>query len=279
MRTIHLRIVVAALALTAAAWAASTAAAGSKNDKPGNDAAHYYVSVGDSVAAGTQPGKPFSNEGYADQLYASLAQQDPKLQLVKLGCPGETTQSMITGIQSPCPHQYGSQIGDVVVFLQQHSKSVRYITIDIGANDVLPCASTGFSPACIGPALAAIKVNVPLIMYDLRWASGRTIPTAGMNYYNPFLALYASNPTLALASNALTVNTFNPLLESAYTGAGAKVADVETAFSTTDFTPVGGVPLNVTRVCAWTWMCTAANIHPNKTGYGVIAAAFKEVLK
>jgi len=162
MRTIHLRIVVAALALTAAAWAASTAAAGSKNDKPGNDAAHYYVSVGDSVAAGTQPGKPFSNEGYADQLYASLAQQDPKLQLVKLGCPGETTQSMITGIQSPCPHQYGSQIGDVVVCLQQHSKSVRYITIDIGANDVLPCASTATrSPLAMSSTAPRAMVRVP----------------------------------------------------------------------------------------------------------------------
>ena len=278
MNTMRFRVAVAGLALAAAAWAATGATAAGK-DKPPKDDAHYYVSVGDSVAAGTQPNRPFTDEGYADQLYASLAHQDPKLQLVKLGCPGETTQSMITGIQSPCPHQYGSQIGDVVVFLQQHAKSVRYITIDIGANDVLPCASTGFSPACIGPALAAIKVNLPLIMYDLRWASGRNIETAGMNYYNPFLALYGSNQALALASNALMVNTFNPLLESSYTAAGASVADVETAFSTTDFTPVGGVPLNVSRICSWTWMCSVGNIHPNKTGYGVIASAFEAVLK
>jgi lysophospholipase L1-like esterase len=272
MNSMRLRAAVAGLALVAAAWAAAGATAA------GN--AHYYVSVGDSLAAGTQPNRSFTNEGYADQLYATLASKDPKLQLVKLGCPGETTQSMITGIQSPCPHQYGSQIGDVVVFLQQHSKDVRYITIDIGANDVLPCASTGFSPACIGPALGAIKVNVPLIMYDLRWASGRNIATAGMNYYNPFLALYGSNQALALASNALIVNTFNPLLETSYTAAGAKVADVETAFSTTDFTPVNGVPLNVGRICSWTWMCTPfQNIHPNKTGYGVIAGAFEAVLK
>jgi hypothetical protein len=73
---------------------------------------------------------------------------------------------------------------------------------------------------------------------------------------------------------------FNNSLEAIYTAAGSPVADVETAFSLTDFTPQpDALPLNVQRVCAWTWMCPpVGDVHPNKDGYGVIAHAFQTVL-
>ena len=64
---------------------------------------HYYVAMGDSLSTGTQP--PYTpehnfgdtDEGYTDQLYAKLRQQDPKLEFVELGCGGETAVSMIHG--------------------------------------------------------------------------------------------------------------------------------------------------------------------------------------
>jgi lysophospholipase L1-like esterase len=72
---------------------------------------------------------------------------------------------------------------------------------------------------------------------------------------------------------------FNDVLDSVYSAAGEPVADVETAFSTTDLTLVGGIPLNVLRICQWTWMCTNnPDVHPNTAGYGVIAQAFEDVL-
>jgi hypothetical protein len=43
------------------------------------------------------PEPPFvaeTDEGYADQLFGLLAAKDPKLELVKLGCEGESTVSM-----------------------------------------------------------------------------------------------------------------------------------------------------------------------------------------
>jgi hypothetical protein len=59
-------------------------------------------------------------------------------------------------------------------------------------------------------------------------------------------------------------------------------------FSTADFTDtavlpgVGTVPLNVARICTWTWMCAPApvgpNIHANAAGYRVIAAAFERAI-
>ena len=97
MRTIRLGALAIALSL---AIAQPVAAIG-----PGSSGDHapvYYVSVGDSLAAGVQPiGDPAdmfrTNAGYADQLYAIAKSWYPNLQLVKLGCPGETTGTMING--------------------------------------------------------------------------------------------------------------------------------------------------------------------------------------
>ena len=58
---------------------------------------------------------------------------------------------------------------------------------------------------------------------------------------------------------------------------GAQVADVATAFRSTDTTPVtvpalgGSVPTNVATICAWTWMCQLGDIHANDTGYAVMS--------
>jgi hypothetical protein len=46
---------------------------------------------------------------------------------------------------------------------------------------------------------------------------------------------------------------------------------------------VDGVPVDVARVCAWTWNCASPphgpDIHPNTTGYGVIAHAFADAFE
>ena len=77
----------------------------------------------------------------------------------------------------------------------------------------------------------------------------------------------------------MVVEQINPTLEQVYTEYSVPVADVETAFSTTDWTLVNGIPLNAERICEWTWMCTTnPDIHPNTTGYGVIAQAFEDAL-
>jgi hypothetical protein len=63
--------------------------------------AQYYVSLGTSLAVGVQPDARGRNqptdEGYADQLYRLLRLTRPRLQLVKLGCPGETSTTLIAG--------------------------------------------------------------------------------------------------------------------------------------------------------------------------------------
>jgi hypothetical protein len=104
-----------------------------------------------------------------------------------------------------------------------------------------------------------------------------------MNYYDPFVPQAWSEGGLpALQAEVASVVGFNDLLEGMYAAAGDPVADVENAFSVTDFTIVDGTPLDVVRECQWTWICTTPplgpDIHANTVGYGVIAQAFADQL-
>ncbi len=262
------------------AAALSTAPAAIANEGTG-----YYVSLGDSLAVGVQPtGPPPLNEtdqGYTDQLYSALKADDPKLKHVRLGCGGESTTSMVEGSQLPwlaasCgppsfylhryPHK--TQLAEAVAFLRAHREFVRLVTIDIGAND-------GLGPGGAGE----IVENLPTILAELRTAAGPAVPIVGMNYYGAFLPVaWAEGGLPAVQANLAELLAFNDLLEGIYAAAGDPVADVESEFSSTDLTLVGGVPRNVVLVCQWTWMCTAGDVHANTAGYGVIAQAFLDVL-
>jgi lysophospholipase L1-like esterase len=263
----------------------------------------YYLSLGDSLSIGIQPNqsdlhRPFpfigaggfggalSKEGFSDQLAAIKRQTISNLHLVKLGCNGETTSSMIAGpAELPgqtehtvglCNYQDGSQLDDAVAFLERHSGQVAFVTISIGANDVIPC---GTDLPCLTSALQTIQTNLAHILGRLRAAAGPGVPIVGMNYFSTAIVAWFENPALALPIVNLTVMA-NDVLEASYLLAGSPVADVEAAFSTTDFslTP-SGVPLNVARICQWTWTCTPfENAHPNAAGYAVIAQAFQQVL-
>jgi lysophospholipase L1-like esterase len=250
--------------------------------------ATYYLSLGDSFAAGSQPpivpDSDQTNEGYADQLYAMLRAQDPKLRLVKLGCGGESTRSMRFGSVDPSEgsscgppdfylHRYPhkTQLAEAVSFLHAHRQQVSLVTIDIGGNDLIG-----------GGGVPQIQANLPVILSELRAAAGPGVSIVGMNYYDAFLPLvwFGSFDLDALVAEANSLDPINDVLEDDYAAARDPVADVETAFSSFDTTlQPDGVPLDVERICQWTWMCVAGDLHPNATGYGVIAQAFEEALQ
>jgi lysophospholipase L1-like esterase len=249
-----------------------------------SNAIHYYLSLGDSFSVGVQPigdgGQDIeTSQGYSDQLYATLQESDPKLQLVKLGCGGESTQSMIVGsvdpsVGSSCgppdfylhryPHK--TQLAEAVAFLHAHQSHVSLVTIDIGGNDVLH-----------GGGVPAIQANLPVILAALRDAAGPDVPIVGMTYYDPLLPVvwFGRFDLGALLVEANSLTAFNDVLRSDYTAANDPVAYVEDAFSNTDTTiQPDGLPLDVDRVCTWTWTCTTGDIHPNTQGYQVIARAY-----
>jgi lysophospholipase L1-like esterase len=156
--------------------------------------ATYYVSLGDSLAASFQPigfGSDFEGtQGYAEQLFKAARATDDQLRLVKFGCGGEISSSLVTGVGSPCTYPHGSQLAEAVAFLEAHTGQIEFITIDIGANDVLgPCfdPETGvFDAACVTELTPSIEANIATILDTLEDAAPG-VPIAGMSYYNPFL--------------------------------------------------------------------------------------------
>jgi len=246
----------------------------------------YYLSLGDSLAQGVQPDAVGTSvataDGYPDQVYAALRRSHPTLELVKLGCPGETTVSMING--GICHYNRGSQLKAAAAVLHQHRGRVLLVTLDIGAND--PEACTG-QPSFSQLAVCAVKgipsavTHLGTIVDRLKAAAGPGVRIVGMNYYLPALAEWRHGLTghaVAWTAEKLAA-TFNALLERVYTKAGIKVSDVFGAFQTSDFGSHGAaLPRNVTLLCQWTWECAAAprgpNQHANQAGYHVIAREF-----
>jgi len=279
-----------ALVVAAVVAAMATTAAASPNHF--GHQPRYYVALGDSLSVGYMPDangvNHETNLGYADQLYFMERFSMPKLHLVKLGCPGESTSTMISG--GVCAYSDGSQLAQAEAFLQAHQDQVAFVTIDLGANDIYKCATGGtIDPACVAGAFQAVGTNLPQIVTGLRAAAGTGVPIVGMNYYDPVLASWLQGPAgrqLAQASVAV-LDQYDTLIESVYGAFGYPTADVESAFKTTDFTMVwspkyGTVPTNVLLICRLTWMCAVPpvgpNIHGNPLGYWVMANAFRQEL-
>lgn len=246
---------------------------------------HYYVALGDSLSRGYMPGPGDTDQGYVDDLYTTLHAEDPSLQLVKLGCSGETTGTMIDG--GKCTDRYpvgSSQLAAAEAFLTAHRGAVTHLTIDIGANDVAGCAEGGsIDPACLTKGVVTIATNLQTILQRLTAAGHRTPLSIAMNYYDPFLQNYlghAKGKAIAVASVGLlaTVNTAESALYNLY---GFRVADVARAYRTYDFLNqetvpgFGKLPRNVATICKLTYMCSDVNIHANVEGYRVIADAFR----
>jgi lysophospholipase L1-like esterase len=251
---------------------------------------HYYLALGDSLSVGYQPVLGDTNQGYTDDLYATLKAKDPGLVLVKLGCSGETTTTMIKGgICNYVPSNpagaapAGNQLSAAEAFLKANGTAVKYVTIDIGANDVDSCAPGGsIDTGCIAQGLGTIGKNLVTIMGGLHAADGGKPQSVGMSYYDPFLEFYLTGTqgqAVAAASVGLLA-ALNTELGTEFATFGFKSADVANAFKSGNFSqpqndpPYGKIPLNVRYICTYTYMCSVQNIHANPAGYQLIANTF-----
>ncbi|MFI0353165.1 SGNH/GDSL hydrolase family protein [Actinomadura sp. 9N407] len=245
----------------------------------------YYLALGDSLSVGAQFGLGETDQGYTDRLHAALTARQPRLKLVKLGCGGETTTTMLKG--GICRYAAGSQLAAAESFLKSHAGRVRYVTLNIGANDTNTCLpGGGIDAGCALEGIGSMIANLPQITARVRLAGGGTPVYAAMNYYNPGLASWVANPggkAAALASIPV-VDVFNTYEHAVYLAGGFRVADVNGAFAGHDLTtkvtvpPYGTVPLAVARICTWTSQCSDNDGHATPAGYRQIAGAFLKVL-
>ena len=286
------RVVVLAAVATAAAVALTSGCAASGPARRASVRVGYYLSLGDSLSQGVQPDSAGASvptrQGYADLLYAELRRGDHGLRLVKLGCSGETTHTMING--GICSYPGGSQLAAAASFLRAHRGRVSLITIDIGANDPDSCvtrSSLGGAAACMATSFPDTLTNLRKIMTTLRAAGGARVRIIGMSYYVPTLAQWRHGllgEAVARISEAVVVG-YNRLLTGVYQAFGARIADVFGAFHSGDFSGqvtvrgVGSVPPNVAAICQLTWECATGprgqNEHATAAGYSVIAQAFR----
>ncbi|HVB45975.1 MAG TPA: GDSL-type esterase/lipase family protein [Streptosporangiaceae bacterium] len=259
----------------------------------------YYLSLGDSLAQGIQPrltgGDAPTSQGYPDQLAAMLQAGLPNIQLVKLGCSGETTSTMIRG--GICRYPAHSQLAQATRFLRSHRGRVALVTLDIGANDPNSCILRAHPPtmlACLAKRVARTENNLSKILRALRAAAGRRVLIVGMTYYVPELGLWRTGRIgreIAVVTDDFAAGV-NRLLSVRYRLFGARVADVFGAFHSADFSGVGGqrgqlyrptvTPPNVAAICALTWMCArppqGPNEHANAAGYRRIALSFLQAI-
>jgi lysophospholipase L1-like esterase len=266
--------------------AATTPAAEADQSPP------YYLALGGSDSVGLQPtaaiphGQP-TDDGYADDLLPSLRSRWDDLRLVEMGCPGESTETMLNG-GDKCGYAAGSQLAAAVAFLHQHPSTVL-VTLDVGFNDVVGCMGHHVVDAsCVSLGLDNLRAQLPRIVATLRSAGAAPLRIIGVGHYDPYLAAYRDGPAgQAFARQSVDVITrLNEAMREAYNAAGVPMAEVATAFDMTDTTPtpLGAtvLPRNVARTCALTWECTPGplgpNKHPNDAGYAAIGDAISTVL-
>ncbi|HSX66588.1 SGNH/GDSL hydrolase family protein [Nocardioides sp.] len=270
-------LAVAALMIAAPA---SPAGAAPPEEPP---ATSWYLSLGDSFAAGEQTGGTADlTGGFAGRVLTSLQAENSKVKLANLGCVGgETTTTFTDG--GICSYDEGSQLDQAVVFLRAHARTTRLVTLSLGGNNVQRCAdrTTGqIDLVCVQQGMVRLAQELPAIVRTLR-AAAPGVEIIVANYYNPFLASWfvpVTGPAQAQASATLQTQ-INALIAGSASAGQAEVADVATEFRSLDWTPLpNGVPTNVALICTHTYMCVPGarpNIHPNDAGYARIATAIQ----
>lgn len=233
-----------------------------------------HLAVGDSQAFGI--GTPRADKlGYVPVLNRWLRSVDcsegapaacPHLELVNMSVPGATSSSLIAN-QLPSAWQLiAERRGDA-----DPDNDVIYITVTIGGNDlfnpVVGACSGGVTPQCvqtITDAFTQYQANLAYILGSLRAAAGPDARIVISTYDNPLAAcdLAALAP---LADSVLNGGPgvpvgFNTLIGLVASATGAEVADMFGRLDVDDW--VGGTDC----------------LHPDKSGYHEMAAAFLEVL-
>jgi lysophospholipase L1-like esterase len=233
----------------------------------------FYLALGDSVPVWD------GDASYPNLLLDHYQTALPDLQLVNLAVSGETTTSMIED----------GQYTSALAFLHAHENEVALITIDIGGNDVVGCASSsGLNEQCFQQAEAVMATNITTMLGGLHEAAPG-VPVFGMTYYDPFLGDWLAGGvarTTALETIPGAVS-LNETLTSLY--GSNRTADVQDAFAVTNSTTMvssswGTVPIDVKDACQWLDIeCAVGQLEgfgddPNAAGQVQIAQAFENII-
>ncbi|CAG8731772.1 2768_t:CDS:2 [Dentiscutata erythropus] len=140
---------------------------------------NYYISLGDSYAAGVEITGPSPEKyttsaySYVDALYDLLKAKYKNLELIKLGISGKTSDGLIND--------------ELTNFMKSHYGLTKFITITIGTNDMHICKND--ASECFNKALNNLTNNLKnIIIPQLKEAGGENVHYMASTYYlNPLL--------------------------------------------------------------------------------------------
>ena len=256
---------------------------GASGSTPASDPAINYLALGDSLTVGYQPSHGEDRTGgFVGAVFQDWRCRRPGAQLTNLACIGESTTAAVTGAGSGCSYPEGSQLAAALASLHKGG-GAGLVTLTLGTPDVFPCTHAGIDQSCVADRLHAFEVNLTSILTQLR-AAAPSARLVVLTSYNPLLATYAGDPDTPstdppklVSPQVATQSTemfaqLNRTLAAVATKTGARVADVSGAFAATDTTG-SPLPVNVQRLCDWTWLCRVGDTHPNDAGYAAMARA------
>ncbi len=209
-----------------------------------------YVALGDSLAAGMTPlgvDRPLENgkdpdPGYPNFIADSFKSEFNLFDFDNFGVSGYTTENVIADFNR--------------VDVQKEIKEATHLTIDIGANDLLPVIHTNPAQAPEAIAKAAANLNTILGTID---QMNPNVKVYVMGYYNPF-------PYMPQEQQAQLL----PLLIEFNKQIQAQAVLHGDAFVSTDTLIAGKYE---------EYLPNPQNIHLSLTGYQAVAGEFWKVMK
>jgi lysophospholipase L1-like esterase len=248
----------------------------------------YYVSIGDSYAAGYRPNADgpgsTSDDGFVYQVHDKLARSRDGWATVNFACSGETAYAMT--------FEPGCQPGALADFIEAHSDRIGLVTVAMGGNDVMRCLNEGDAESaqrCAEVEVPRVVLSVDYLLSRIRATVGERVPIVGVSYINVFVAdRLAPDPVSqrrASFSVALFENFLNPALRQAYSKYGASFVD-STALVGADLPPTdksalpghGTVAASIGRICALSYYCSRGDPHPNREGHALIAGEVERLV-
>lgn len=219
----------------------------------------HYAALGDSLAANVGVDDPL--DGYVSRFHRQLELRDgASYGLIDFGVTGETSGTLLFGGQLDAAVGFGA------------GNDVSYITIDVGANDLLghvaslDCSADFDAPACtarLEAAFAGYASNIAATFERLRGA----FPEATillLTAYNPFSFGFEDRVTFEQQSNE-AIDRLN--------GIAALAAAEYDIIVANGFGPMQGTVTATTHM-----IDDPPDIHPNALGYDVLTGALLDAL-
>ncbi len=186
----------------------------------------YYISIGDSYAAGNQPiasaNAGTDTNGFAYQVVGLAAAKGDHFTLENFACDGATTETLLSqrgcSLMSPGPdtvaYNEKTQAAAAEQFISAHRGQIGLITVSIGGNDLLACSAATIVIPCSSDAAKSVGQNLATLLSALRRAAGASVPIVGTTYPDIFLGLFRSKNPSQRRLATLSIQEFRSNLQS-----------------------------------------------------------------